>query len=280
MTSVVGTFAEALVDFVEYYFGWLLNLLGRVLDVPLDLLGNVLYNTEPLILIVAIAAISLLVTRRMITTAVITAAFAIIHWMGYWNSAMITLNMVIVSAAVAIVIAVPLGIWAARSEFANPVIKTLMDFMQTMPAFVYLIPAVIFFGLGVVPGVVATVIFAMPPVVRLTNLGIRQVPVEMDEVAESFGSTEFQKLTKVQLPTAMPSIMAGINQCIMLSLSMVVIAAMIGGGGLGQDIVFALNRVDVALGFEAGLAVVLIAIALDRLTQALRDGGNGSELRT
>lgn len=280
MTSVVGTFAEALVDFVEYYFGWLLNLLGRVLDVPLDLLGNVLYNTEPLILIVAIAAISLLVTRRMITTAVITAAFAIIHWMGYWNSAMITLNMVIVSAAVAIVIAVPLGIWAARSEFANPVIKTLMDFMQTMPAFVYLIPAVIFFGLGVVPGVVATVIFAMPPVVRLTNLGIRQVPVEMDEVAESFGSTEFQKLTKVQLPTAMPSIMAGINQCIMLSLSMVVIAAMIGGGGLGQDIVFALNRVDVALGFEAGLAVVMIAIALDRLTQALRDGGNGSELRT
>lgn len=280
MTSVVGTFAEALVDFVEYYFGWLLNLLGRVLDVPLDLLGNVLYNTEPLILIVAIAAISLLVTRRMITTAVITAAFAIIHWMGYWNSAMITLNMVIVSAAVAIVIAVPLGIWAARSEFANPVIKTLMDFMQTMPAFVYLIPAVIFFGLGVVPGVVATVIFAMPPVVRLTNLGIRQVPVEMDEVAESFGSTEFQKLTKVQLPTAMPSIMAGINQCIMLSLSMVVIAAMIGGGGLGQDIVFALNRVDVALGFEAGLAVVLIAIALDRLTQALRDGGNGSKLRT
>lgn len=280
MTSVVGNFAEALVDFVEYYFGWLLNLLGRVLDVPLDLLGNVLYDTEPLILIVAIAAISLLVTRRMITTAVITAAFAIIHWMGYWNSAMITLNMVIVSAAVAIVIAVPLGIWAARSEFANPVIKTLMDFMQTMPAFVYLIPAVIFFGLGVVPGVVATVIFAMPPVVRLTNLGIRQVPVEMDEVAESFGSTEFQKLTKVQLPTAMPSIMAGINQCIMLSLSMVVIAAMIGGGGLGQDIVFALNRVDVALGFEAGLAVVLIAIALDRLTQALRDGGNGSELRT
>lgn len=280
MTSVVGNFAEALVDFVEYYFGWLLNLLGRVLDVPLDLLGNVLYDTEPLILIVAIAAISLLVTRRMVTTAVITAAFAIIHWMGYWNSAMITLNMVIVSAAVAIVIAVPLGIWAARSEFANPVIKTLMDFMQTMPAFVYLIPAVIFFGLGVVPGVVATVIFAMPPVVRLTNLGIRQVPVEMDEVAESFGSTEFQKLTKVQLPTAMPSIMAGINQCIMLSLSMVVIAAMIGGGGLGQDIVFALNRVDVALGFEAGLAVVLIAIALDRLTQALRDGGNGSELRT
>ena len=280
MTSVVGNFAEALVDFVEYYFGWLLNLLGRVLDVPLDLLGNVLYDTEPLILIVAIAAISLLVTRRMITTAVITAAFAIIHWMGYWNSAMITLNMVIVSAAVAIVIAVPLGIWAARSEFANPVIKTLMDFMQTMPAFVYLIPAVIFFGLGVVPGVVATVIFAMPPVVTLTNLGIRQVPVEMDEVAESFGSTEFQKLTKVQLPTAMPSIMAGINQCIMLSLSMVVIAAMIGGGGLGQDIVFALNRVDVALGFEAGLAVVLIAIALDRLTQALRDGGNGSELRT
>jgi glycine betaine/proline transport system permease protein len=278
MVSPVGVFAEKLVDYVDFYLGWLLDLFGRILDVPLDLLGKVLYGTEPLILIAAILVISLLVTRRLITTAVITAAFLIILWMGYWNSAMITLNMVIVSATVAVIIAVPLGIWSARSEFAEPVIKTLMDFMQTMPAFVYLIPAVIFFGLGIVPGVIATVIFAMPPVVRLTNLGIRQVPVELDEVADAFGSTSFQKLTKVQLPAAMPSIMAGVNQCIMLSLSMVVIAAMIGGGGLGQDIVFALNRIDVAHGFEAGLAVVLIAIALDRLTQSFKGIGNGSEV--
>ncbi len=145
-----------------------------------------------------------------------------------------------------------------------------MDFMQTMPAFVYLIPAVIFFGLGLAPGIVATIIFAMPPAVRLTNLGIRQVPKEMNEVADSFGSSGWQKLTKVQLPIAMPSIMAGVNQCIMLSLSMVVIAAMIGAGGLGSDIVTALSTVDVAKGFEAGLAVVIIAMILDRLTQSFK----------
>lgn len=145
-----------------------------------------------------------------------------------------------------------------------------MDFMQTMPAFVYLIPAVIFFGLGLAPGIVATIIFAMPPAVRLTNLGIRQVPKEMNEVADSFGSSGWQKLTKVQLPIAMPSIMAGVNQCIMLSLSMVVIAAMIGAGGLGLDIVTALSTVDVAKGFEAGLAVVIIAMILDRLTQSFK----------
>jgi glycine betaine/proline transport system permease protein len=271
MASPVGVLAEELVDFVQYYFGWLLTLFSDVLDLILDLVGGALTYLDPVAFIIVLAVISLLITKRMMMSLMIGVAFCIIHWMGYWNSAMVTLNMVLVATLVAVILAIPLGIWSADSERANPVIKALMDFMQTMPAFVYLIPAVIFFGLGVVPGVVATVIFAMPPVVRLTNLGIRQVPPEMNEVADAFGSTGWQKLTKVQMPIAMPSIMAGINQCIMLSLSMVVIAAMIGGGGLGGDIVEALSRIDVAVGFEAGLAVVLIAMTLDRLTQSFKE---------
>jgi glycine betaine/proline transport system permease protein len=272
MNSLVGTFAEELVDFISYYFGWLLNLFKDILDLILDTLGIILTYPGPALFILVLIGISILITKRLILPIFIGIAFYVIYWMGYWDSSMVTLNMVLVSTAVAVMIAIPLGIWSANSEKANPVIKAIMDFMQTMPAFVYLIPAVIFFGLGVVPGVIATVIFSMPPVVRLTNLGIRQVPPEMSEVADAFGSTKWQKLTKVQLPIAMPSIMAGINQCIMLSLSMVVIAAMIGGGGLGGDIVYALSRIDVAIGFEAGLAVVLIAVTLDRLTQAFKKG--------
>ncbi|MDD4244628.1 MAG: ABC transporter permease subunit [Candidatus Methanomethylophilaceae archaeon] len=271
MASPIGAFAEEMVDFIEYYFGWLLTMFSDILDQILDLVGSALNYLDPIVFIPILIIVSLLITKRLVTSLMIGAAFYTIYWMGYWNSAMITLNMVLVSTLVAVILAVPLGIWAADSEKANPAIKALMDFMQTMPAFVYLIPAVIFFGLGVVPGVVATVIFAMPPVVRLTNLGIRQVPQEMNEVADAFGSTGWQKLTKVQMPIAMPSIMAGINQCIMLSLSMVVIAAMIGGGGLGEDIVYALSRIDVAIGFEAGLAVVLIAMTLDRLTQSFKE---------
>ena len=271
MASPIGAFAEEMVDFIESYFGWLLTMFSDILDQILDLVGSALNYLDPIVFIPILIIVSLLITKRLVTSLMIGAAFYTIYWMGYWNSAMITLNMVLVSTLVAVILAVPLGIWAADSEKANPAIKALMDFMQTMPAFVYLIPAVIFFGLGVVPGVVATVIFAMPPVVRLTNLGIRQVPQEMNEVADAFGSTGWQKLTKVQMPIAMPSIMAGINQCIMLSLSMVVIAAMIGGGGLGEDIVYALSRIDVAIGFEAGLAVVLIAMTLDRLTQSFKE---------
>ena len=272
MTSWVGTFAEDMVNFIGTYFQWLLDIIKEVINWPLEALGSILYNIEPIVFLAILFVVSILMTKRLIISILIVFAFYIIDWMGYWDSAMITLNMVIVAALIAIIIAIPLGIWSARSEQANPIIKALMDFMQTMPAFVYLIPAVIFFGLGIVPGVVATVIFAMPPMVRLTNLGIRQVPTELNEVADSFGSTDWQKLRKVQLPTAMPSIMAGMNQCIMLSLSMVVITAMIGGGGLGEDIVYALSRVDVALGFEAGLAVVLIAMTLDKLTQSLNKG--------
>jgi glycine betaine/proline transport system substrate-binding protein len=268
MTSVVGEAAITVVDFIEVYFGGLLSLLSRFLDGLINMVGGILSYPGPLVFIILLIFISILITKRLVLPLLIGLAFAVINYMGYWESSIDTLTMVLVSTLVAVAIAIPLGIWASNSESSNTVIKAVMDFMQTMPAFVYLIPAIIFFGLGAVPGVIATVIFAMPPVVRLTNLGIRQVPKEMNEVADAFGSTKWDKLTKVQLPIAMPSIMTGINQCIMLSLSMVVIAAMIGGGGLGGDIVYALNRIDIAVGFEAGLAVVLIAMTLDRLTQS------------
>lgn len=191
----------------------------------------------------------------------------LIYNLQIWEPSMNTLAMVISATIVALIIGIPLGILSARSDNAHKVIMPVLDFMQTMPPFVYLIPAVLFFGTGAVPGLIATVVFAMPPAIRLTGLGIRQVPVELVEAAEAFGATPFQKLVKVQLPVAMPTIMAGINQCIMLALSMVVIAAMIGAGGLGSEVLRGIQRLDIPVGFEGGLAIVIIAIILDRITQ-------------
>jgi glycine betaine/proline transport system permease protein len=189
--------------------------------------------------------------------------------MGLWSAMMETLSLVIASTLMAMLIGLPLGIAMARRDTVPTIVRPILDLMQTMPAFVYLIPAAMFFGLGAVPGAIATVIFAMPPVVRLTNLGIRQVHAEFIEAGNAFGCTSTQLLFKVQLPNAMPSIMAGINQTIMLSLSMVVIASMIGAGGIGNTVLTGIQRLDVGTGFEGGLAVVILAVILDRLTQSL-----------
>jgi glycine betaine/proline transport system permease protein len=179
-----------------------------------------------------------------------------------------------------LLIGVPLGILMTRNETVESVTKTVLDFMQTMPAFVYLIPAVMFFGLGRVPGIIATVIFAMPPAVRLTALGIKQVPIEMVEAGRAFGCTDRQLLWRVQLPNAMPAIMAGVNQAMMLALSMIVIASMIGAGGLGNVVLQGIQRLDVGLGFKSGLSVVLLAIILDRLTQSFgAEGAPGRAAR-
>lgn len=188
---------------------------------------------------------------------------------GQWDNAMDTLALVLISSLVAILLAVPLGILAARSQLASDIVRPILDFLQTMPAFVYLIPALMFFGVGVVPGIVATIVFALAPGVRLTELGIRGVDPEVVEASYSFGATPGRVLRQIQLPLALPSIMAGINQVIMLSLSMVVIAGMVGAGGLGQQVVGALNRIDIGLGFEAGVSVVVLAMILDRITGAL-----------
>lgn len=192
----------------------------------------------------------------------------LIQHMGLWAGTMETLSLVLASTMIAIVLGIPVGIAMARKSAIASMVRPVLDLMQTMPAFVYLIPAAMFFGLGAVPGTIATVIFAMPPVVRLTHLGIRQVHAEFVEAGQAFGCTPMQLLLKVQLPNAMPSIMAGINQTIMLSLSMVVIASMIGAGGLGNTVLTGIQRLDVGTGFEGGLAVVILAVILDRITQS------------
>lgn len=188
--------------------------------------------------------------------------------MGLWHPMVSTLALVLAATFISLLFGVPLGIWSAKSDLVQSIVRPVLDFMQTMPAFVYLIPAVMFFGLGKVPGTIATIIFSMPPVVRLTNLGIRQVPKELVEAGQAFGCTPRQLLVKVQLPNAMPSIMAGVNQTIMLALSMVVIASMIGAGGLGNKVLTGIQRLDVGMGFEGGLGVVVLAIILDRITQS------------
>lgn len=195
---------------------------------------------------------------------------ALIWNLGLWNPMIETLTLVVFATMVAVIIALPVGIAAALSERLYRLIMPILDFMQTMPAFVYLIPAIPFFGIGSVSAIFATVIFSMPPAIRFTTLGIRQVPVELIEAADAYGATRGQKLFKVQLPLSLPTVMAGINQTIMLALSMVVIAAMIGADGLGSEVWRAIQRLRPGDGFEAGIAVVILAMLLDRLTQSLR----------
>ena len=189
--------------------------------------------------------------------------------MGLWELTMQTLALIVTSTLLSLLIGIPIGIWAAKNDVVDTVTRPILDFMQTMPAFVYLIPAVVLFSLGEVPGVIATFIFATPPCVRLTNLGIRQVSEEAVEAAQSFGSTPRQLLFKVELPMALPTILAGINQTVLLALSMVVIAALIGAGGLGKPVVEGIQQLRIGIGFEGGLAIVILAIFLDRVTQAI-----------
>ncbi|WP_159941702.1 MULTISPECIES: proline/glycine betaine ABC transporter permease [unclassified Nocardiopsis] len=196
-------------------------------------------------------------------------ALTLVASVGQWTNAMDTLGLVLVASAIAVVIAIPIGVLAAYSDPVSKIVKPVLDLMQTLPAFVYLIPAIFFFSIGAVPGVVATIVFAMPPGVRLTELGIRQIDRELVEAGESFGASNRRILTGIQLPLALPTIMAGVNQVIMLGLSMVVIAGMVGAGGLGSEVYQGITRNDGALGFEAGISVVVLAIFLDRLTAAV-----------
>jgi glycine betaine/proline transport system permease protein len=189
--------------------------------------------------------------------------------MGLWEFTMQTLALVATATLLSLLIGIPVGIWAAKNDVVDAIVRPILDFMQTMPAFVYLIPAVVLFGLGEVPGVIATFIFATPPCVRLTNLGIRQVSAEAVEAAQSFGSTPRQLLFKVELPMALPTILAGVNQTVLLALSMVVIAALIGAGGLGDPVVEGIQQLRIGIGFEGGFAIVILAIFLDRVTQAI-----------
>ncbi|MDR5659042.1 proline/glycine betaine ABC transporter permease [Serpentinicella sp. ANB-PHB4] len=257
---------DAVVDFLKVNFRPVFRQISSILDFGLENLEDFLEFIPPLILILILAALSFyFVGKRSGLFTLI--GLLLINNLELWSATMTTLSMVLTATIVSIIFGVPLGILAAKSKIANKIIMPILDFMQTMPAFVYLIPAVSFFGLGKVPGVIATVIFSIPPAIRFTTLGIKQVPTELIEAADSFGSTGTQKLVKVQIPLAKETIMAGINQTIMLSLSMVVIAAMIAAGGLGREVWNGIQRLQVGTAFEAGLAVVILAMILDKLTQ-------------
>jgi glycine betaine/proline transport system permease protein len=197
-----------------------------------------------------------------------TLSLLLIYATGFWDQMVVTLGLTLSSTIISLVFGIPLGIWTAKNKHVALVVRPILDLMQTMPAFVYLIPAAMLFGLGRVPGILSTVVFAMPPAVRLTSLGIRHVNREIVEAGQAFGCTPWQLLYKVQFPNALPSIMQGVNQTIMMALSMVIIASMVGAGGLGNDVLASIQRLDIGLGFESGLAVVLLAIILDRITES------------
>ncbi|CAI0696699.1 Glycine betaine transport system permease protein OpuAB [Serratia grimesii] len=207
-------------------------------------------------------------TRRWLPTVVIVGLLLLVGTAGMWDKLMQTLALVLVATLLAVIIGIPLGVLAARNDRVRAVMMPLMDVMQTMPSFVYLIPVLMLFGLGKVPAILATVIYATPPLIRLTDLGIRQVDKEVMESVTAFGANRWQKLFGVQLPLALPSIMAGINQTTMMSLSMVVVASMIGARGLGEDVLVGIQTLNVGLGLEAGLAIVILAVVIDRITQA------------
>jgi len=263
----VGEWAEALVDFILDNFQPALDFIADVVDGFGGAIDTVLTALPDWLIVTLLVGLAL--WRVGIPFAAFTlASLLLIMSMDLWSAMVSTLGLVMAATIFSLAVGIPLGIMASRNATFESVVKTMLDFMQTMPAFVYLIPAVMFFGLGRVPGIIATVVFAMPPAVRLTALGIKQVPTEIVEAARAFGCTERQLLFRVQLPTALPSIMAGVNQTIMLALSMIVIASMIGAGGLGNVVLQGIQRLDIGLGFKSGLSVVLLAIILDRLTQS------------
>lgn len=259
---------ESLVSWMEDHLTFLFDFISDVIEGIVNAFSWLFMLPHPLLFIVILGILAFLVGRVSLTLFSVIG-FLLIDNLGYWSQTMDTLSLVITSALISVILGVPIGIWCAYSKGAARIITPLLDFMQTMPAFVYLLPAVFFFSLGVVPGVIASVIFAIPPTIRLTLLGIKQVSGELTEAADAFGSTSTQKLFKVQLPLALPTLMAGINQTIMLSLSMVVIASMIGAQGIGAEVYRAVTQLQIGKGFEAGLAVVVLAIVLDRFTQNL-----------
>ena len=266
----LGEWVDTFVDWMTTTFRPLFRFVKDVLVGIYDGLDAVLSSPPFWVVALALAALALLAKGWKLALGSLVG-FVVIAGVDQWDNAMDTLALVLLSAVLALVVAIPLGIWAARNDRVSTVVRPVLDFMQTMPAFVYLIPTVVIFLTGPVPGIIATIIFAMAPGVRFTELGIRQVDKEVVEAGQAFGSTPGRILRQIQLPLALPTIMAGVNQVIMLSLSMVVIAGMVGAGGLGEDVVAALQRVNVALGFEAGLAVVILAMFLDRVTSALGD---------
>lgn len=264
----LAEFIQTIIDWMSVHLATLFDGISYVIEGIVDSLATLFLLPHPLLFIVILGIIAY-ISGRLPLSLFSMLGFFLIYNLGYWSQTMDSLALVITSGLISIVLGVPIGILCAYKNSLSKVIIPLLDFMQTMPAFVYLLPAVSFFSLGVVPGVIASVIFSIPPTIRLTRLGIKQVPEELVEASEAFGSTSMQKLFKVQLPLSLPSLMAGVNQTVMLSLSMVVIASMIGAQGIGVEVYRAVTQLQIGKGFEAGIVVVVLAIVLDRLSQNL-----------
>lgn len=269
----IGGGFEAVVDWLQVNLRWLFTGITETVDAVLSGIRAGFNFLPAVVMILLFAALAWWIASRGVAIFTVVGFF-LVWYMGLWTLTMSTLSLVITSVLIALLIGIPIGIWASKSDTVWNVVRPILDFMQTLPAFVYLIPAVLFFRLGAVPGVIATLIFSLPPAVRLTNLGIRQVPKEIKEAALSFGATNRQMLIKAELPVALSTIMAGVNQTIMLALSMVVIAGMIGAGGLGNEVLRGITQLRIDVGFESGIAIVILAIYLDRVTQAL---GNNTQ---
>ncbi|MCB2009988.1 MAG: choline ABC transporter permease subunit [Geminicoccaceae bacterium] len=261
----LGKWMEGGVDYLNDHAAWFFNLVSDILGGAIDGMIDALQWLPPLVLVLLCAAGGYALHRSWKLALGIFLALLLIINLGYWEETVETLALVVSATALCMIIGLPVGIAAAHRPWLYAVLRPVLDLMQTIPTFVYLIPTLILFGLGVVPGLISTIIFALPAPIRLTHLGISNVPQPLIEAGEAFGATRRQLLFKVELPHAMPTIMAGLTQCIMLSLSMVVIAALVGAGGLGKPVVRALNTVNIANGFEAGLAIVILAILLDRV---------------
>nr|WP_189661651.1 choline ABC transporter permease subunit [Pseudomonas urmiensis] len=257
----IASFVEWLTQNGAEYF----DAIAQGLEFMIHGVTSALTWFNPLVLIALFAALAHLIQRKWALTAFVALSFLLILNLGYWQETMETLAQVTFATVVCVAIGVPLGILAAHKPMFYTAMRPVLDLMQTVPTFVYLIPTLTLFGLGVVPGLISTVVFAIAAPIRLTYLGICDVPQELLDAGKAFGCSRRQLLTRIELPHAMPSIAAGVTQCIMLSLSMVVIAALVGADGLGKPVVNALNTADISLGFEAGLAIVLLAIMLDRI---------------
>lgn len=261
----VGKTAKVFFDWLQEKGEHFFDLLADLIEMLIDGILWCLQSPHPLIVVGLFALITWVFQKNLKICAFVIVGFLFIINQGYWEETTESLTLVLSACVVCMAIGVPIGIAAAHRPKLYSAMRPVLDLMQTLPTFVYLIPAIVFFGIGMVPGLIATVIFVLPAPIRLTHLGVSSTPASLLEAADAFGTTPFQKLVKVELPFALPQIMTGLNQTIMLSLSMVVIAALVGADGLGVPVVRALNQVNTALGFESGFVIVVMAIILDRM---------------
>lgn len=272
----LGKWGKELFTWLTDSFDWFFDGIASGIEFILEALIDLMLLPPPIVIIGLIAGLAWWLSRSWKIPAIAIGCLAFVINQGLWKETIETLALVVGAASASMLIGVPVGIIAAHNEWLFRILRPILDLMQTLPTFVYLIPALILFGLGLAPGLVTTVIFSIAAPIRLTHLGITSVPKQLIEAGQAFGATKWQLLKKVELPAAMPTIMAGLTQCIMLSLSMVVIAALIGANGLGKPVVRALNTVNIPMGIEAGLAIVAVAIMLDRICR-IQEPGNGGQ---